>query len=142
MKKLLRFLAIIAICGSVLGCKKTPKADPTPQCTGEWQLSSISVKSVSYAGQAIDIYVSFVSDGNFELYQKIGQGRFRKYTGTWSLSGTTLSGVYSSGKEWGSSYEVSVDDETMTLTSAVAEEVSVYKKSSIPESVKAEAYEE
>jgi hypothetical protein len=77
---------------------------------------------------------------SFELYQMVGQGRFRKYTGTWKLEGNILSGTYSSKKAWGSTYVISVDDSTLKLTSVVSGEVDTYRKASIPESIKKEAY--
>ena len=132
-------LAILLV--ATAGCKKTPKPDPVPSCVGEWQLSQIETKSVSYAGQTVDVYVSFLEEGTFELYQMVGQGRFRKYTGSWSLDGSVLSGTYSNKKAWGSTYQVSGENGTLVLTSEKSGEVDTYRKTSIPESVKAEAYE-
>ena len=90
----------------------------------------------------MDVYLSFAEEGTFELYQMIGQGRFRKFSGSWAYEEGLLTGTYKSGKAWGSSYEVSVDGETLTLTASVSGEVDSYKKASIPESVIAEAYEQ
>lgn len=126
---------------AVTACKKGPQEDPTPSCVGEWQMSNIEVKSVSYAGQTLDVYLAFREDGSFELYQMMGQGRFRKYSGQWTLEGNVLSGKYSSKKPWGSTYEVSADGETLTLTSVESGEKDTYQKTTIPESVKQEAYE-
>lgn len=122
--------------------KNGDKPAAGPSCVGEWQLTNVAVKSVTYAGQEVDVYVAFQEGGSFELYQMVGQGRYRKYTGTWNLDGTMLSGKYSSKKDWGSSYEVSLKDDNLVLTSSVSGEVSTYRKVSIPESIKSAAYQE
>ncbi len=141
MKKVLYF-AIVAVATLLLaGCKKDKEEDNAPACVGEWQLSNIAVKSVTYADQKVDVYLNLQEGGSFEVYQMIGQGRFRRYTGTWKLEGTLLSGTYSSKKPWGSSYQVSADGNTLTLTSTTSGEVDTYTKTTIPASVKEEAYD-
>ena len=142
MKKLFSILAIAVILLAGVSCKKESKKEKTPPVIGEWKLEQIVSKSVQYAGQEIDIYVSFAKDGSFELYQMVGQGRFRKFTGTWKLSGSTLSGAYSSGKSWGSDYRIAAEGETLSLTAAVGGDESIYIKTIIPESIKNEAHEE
>ena len=122
-------------------CHKTPAKPSTPAIVGEWQLSSITVKSVEYAGQTIDVYLGFAQDGTCEVYQMIGQGRFYKYSGTWEISGKTLTGKYSSGKAWATSYEATVEGESLTLVSAKNGETDVYQKVTIPDEIKNEAYE-
>lgn len=104
--------------------------------TGDWNLVNIQTKSATLGGQTVDVYILFSSDKSFTLYQMIGQGRYHKYSGTWSMTGATLTGKYSDGKQWGSSYEVelSSSDSQMTLTSASGE-VDTYKKASIPSDV-------
>ena len=56
--------------------------------------------------------------------------------------GTQLSGKYSSKQDWGSSYDVSLKDDHLVLTSSVSGEVSTYRKVSIPENIKSSAYQE
>ena len=136
------------VLSALAGCKKEPEPEPVLNCVGEWHLDQIEVRSVSYSGETVDVYVAFLEDQkedgsvvrSFELYQMVGQGRLRKYTGTWKLGGNILSGTYSSKKAWGSTYEVSVDGGTLKLTSVVSGEVDTYRKASIPESIKKEAY--
>ena len=134
--------ALFAMLCILTACKKGDEDKPAagPSCVGEWQLSEVAVKSVTYAGQEVDVYVAFLESGSFELYQMVGQGRYRKYTGTWNMDGTVLSGKYSSKKDWGSSYDVSQEGDKLVLTSKVSGEVNTYKKTSIPESIKSSAY--
>lgn len=139
MKKILSLLAMALLIA--VSCHKGPEKPKTPAIVGEWELGSITLKSVDYSGQTLDVYLSFAEDGSFVLYQMIGQGRFYRYTGTWTISGSILSGKYASGKDWASSYEFSVADEKLTLVSTVSGETDVYQKVAIPESVKEEAYE-
>lgn len=143
MKTKSLLLVLFTMLGILVGCKKEDEKTPTgPSCVGEWELTDIAVKSVTYAGQEVSVYLAFLENGNFELYQMVGQGRYRKYTGTWTLEGTTLSGKYSSKKAWGSSYEISRDNDKLVLTSAVSGEADTYKATSIPENVKSAAFQE
>ncbi len=112
------------------------KDDMPVDITGEWNLVNVQTKAATLGGQTVDVYISFSGDKSFTMYQMIGTGRYRKYSGTWALSGTTLTGKYSDGKQWGSSYEVELasSNSQLTLTSESGE-VDTYKKSSIPADV-------
>lgn len=127
---------------SFAACNKDQSSNSAASVVGEWQLSKIDVKSVSYAGQTVEVYLSLQKEGGFELYQMVGQGRFRKFTGSWKLEGKTLSGTYASNKAWGSTYTVSSSGDNLVLTSDVSGEVNTYQKATIPASVKEEAYEQ
>lgn len=109
--------------------------------TGDWRLSKIETKA-SIGGAEVDVYLRFTSDKKFEMYQMIGTGRYRAYSGTWTLTGSVLSGTYSDGKKWGASYDVAVSGSTLTLTSKTSNpEKDTYTKSSIPASVINDAIE-
>ena len=84
----------------------------------------------------MNVYVSFTQDGKFELYQQLGTGWYQYHSGTWTLSGTTLSGQYPTGKAWGSSYTVTQSGNTLTLTTPSGNETDTYTKTTIPDSVK------
>lgn len=88
-----------------------------------------------------DIYLSLGSDQNFELYQKVGDGRHRVYKGIWSADNASgiLSGKYNDGSVWGSSYKVTLseDGESMTLAAEKAsDKEQVYQRCTIPAEVK------
>ena len=84
-----------------------------------------------------DIYLQLNKDKTFELYQKIGEGRYRKYAGTYTLTDAILSGKYSDGAEWGSSYAVSFEGEVLVLTAQNGSaEVCKYEKKSLSQSDK------
>ena len=48
--------------------------------------------------------------------------------GTWELAGSTLTGKYSNGKAWGSSYQISVENSTLTMIPESESEVYSYRK--------------
>lgn len=134
-----KFLLMAACALALVACKKDDGGDPTPTpatgVVGIWELSSVTTKAVVGDVQ-VSVYVDFTNGGNFTLYQKIGEGRYTKFTGTYTLtSDGKLSGSYSGGSSWGP-YDAAVSGETLTLTSAGGKEVDTYKKiSAIPENV-------
>ena len=130
MKKLLLILAaLMAI--TATGCKKDENPiDCKATLPGEWHCMPEGLDS--------EVYASFEENGNFDLYQRLGEGRYRHYTGTWTCEGNTLSGSYSDGNAWGSSYQMAFTDEnTMVLTALNgSEEKMTYLRESIPSDVK------
>ena len=135
MKRIYMAAALLLLCLITAGCPD-PK-DEVLDITGEWQLSQISTKA-SIGGQNVDVYVAFNEDGSFEMYQMLGTGRFRKFTGTWSLLEKVLSGSYSDGGQWASDYNVTMDEShtTLTLTTLDGSETDTYRKQAIPADVK------
>lgn len=116
-------MLLMAACGE--------KPAPTEQeiICGEWHSTSLAVSG--------DIYLDFNDDKTFEMYQKIGDGAYRLYRGTWNLENDVLSGKYNDNESWAASYDVDVDGRNMTLTSKNdAAEVSKYSSCTIPEEVK------
>lgn len=103
------------------------KEDYPALIEGEWH----------YATDECDIYISFTSEGSFELFQRLGEGRYRLYNGSWRLKEETLSGEYNDGNPWGSSYKVSFEgSDKMTLTANNgSKEAITYTRKSIPEEV-------
>lgn len=130
MKKILFFISALIImvsCGDKGG--KQPELTLEDKLCTDWHSTSLSLEA--------DIYISFADNNTFELYQKIVEGAYRLYRGTWNLEEDILTGKYNDGEDWAAAYQISIDGETLTMTSKndVAE-VSVYKKTVIPSSVK------
>ena len=136
MKKNINLIMAV-LCAALLfvGCgkeKDTPKVNNATKIVGEWHCAP--------DGYDVDVYVAFDADGSFEEYQRLGEGRYRHYAGTWSVDKSVLSGVYADGTEWGSTYTLSFEGETMTLTANnESAEAIVYTKTTIPAEVKDEA---
>ena len=143
-KKIMRktIYILFAILGMSLfaGCDDDKKDNNTPlakQLVGEWRLTSWT----GQAPQVFDAYIAF-DGGSFTIYQKIESVKYQKYTGSYLLKGDVLSGNYSDNTPWGSSYTVTADESsnTITLTStADTGDVCVYTRATIPESVKNDA---
>ena len=138
MKKNINLIMAV-LCAALLfvGCgkeKDTPKVNNATKIVGEWHCAP--------EGYDVDVYVAFDAAGSFEEYQRLGEGRYRHYAGTWSVDKSVLSGVYADGTEWGSTYTLSFEGEIMTLTANnESAEAIVYTKTTIPAEVKDEAIE-
>lgn len=109
-----------------------PQVSLTEQVTGEWHCS--------FPEADADIYLDMSEDSSFELYQRIGDGRYRLYRGTWNLdeASAKLTGKYNDGESWGSGYAVSVSEDgtVMTLVPESGQEEHRYMSESIPEEVR------
>lgn len=144
-----------------------PLGEETPviDISGEWKLESVgnldgNVEIKSTGEFELSVYLAFDEDGNFELFQRLGERRYRSYSGTWTLEGNVLSGLYG-GKQstpWATSYAVKIEDDGAVLVMSplkdkepsVSEEdrpdssgdvndVMRYIREPVPESVRAEA---
>ena len=140
MKRFLTLASLMMLALSFLSASCEPDPKDTPLVLeGQWQITQLTTKAVTIGDQQVDVYIAFSGDGSFDLYQMLGTGRYRKFTGSWTLTDNhLLSGSYSGGKEWASTYEVTMDDAQtqMTLTStATPQEVSTYRKQPIPQDV-------
>lgn len=137
------FLCVPCACVALLSsCGKEPTADSGLKgLEGEWKLESFA--DVPASEEEIAVYIKF-EKGRFELFQKLGGGHYSKYDGTYSVSGTVLSGKYSDGVAFGSSYRIEIKGDAMTMHSIASSqtsvlEVCVYVRSSIPDSVRKDA---
>ncbi len=133
MKRLIYiFVALLLVVTP--GCKKNgSEATTATKLVGQWHCIAEELN----VAEDIDVYVEFMADKSFNLYQKVGQGRHRHFTGTWSVSGDVLSGLYADGSEWGSSYAVEFSGmDAMKLTAKNgSKEVMTYTRETIPAEV-------
>lgn len=131
IRRIVLFFAVAALC-TLSSCKKD--ADVSGSIVGEWELSYVDfvTRSALVGDETVTVYLSFAGDGTFALYQIIGEGRAASFSGTWRLSEDILSGAYSDGTKWSSSYEVSVEKDRLTLTTEDGNDVFVYKSCTIP----------
>ncbi|MBR3827584.1 MAG: lipocalin family protein [Alistipes sp.] len=134
MRRLIYAMVALAIVGLAAGCNKNkedegPKGDNRDmRLVGSWHCTAEEFST--------EVYVAFTEDGAFDLYQRLGEGRYRFYDGTWQYDGTTLTGTYSDATAWGDSYTVAyLDDNTMTLTTTLTEETMTYTREEIPAEV-------
>ena len=76
---------------------------------GDWYYESAE------ADMPLQIYVSFAKDRSFQLFQKDGEGAFRRYVGTYTYDGTVLDGVYSDKVQWKEAKMVSREGDILVL---------------------------
>ena len=133
MKKIISnviFATVVAL--GLISCEKT---DPNlEKIAGEWYLQE----------ENVEVYISFNTDGTFELYQNISVNegtnapRYRLYKGMFTYDGTLLKGVYSDDSQWAYTYQATVsgDNLTMAFTDNGKEFVRTYVRKSIPFTVR------
>lgn len=155
MKKLFALAAVLLTIAACGGKDNPDTPSPTPggggsggggstttkvDVTGSWELSGVETK-VSVGSVNVSVYITFDSGGSFTLYQKIGEGRYSVFTGTYTMSSDNkLSGKYSNNAAWGP-YTAAMASGKLTLTSAGGKEVDTYTKiSSIPAAVSGNTY--
>ena len=129
MKKLL-YITLFALV-AFAGCSKPDAEKPLTlehKLCNEWRGSELSVDAA--------IYISFLADGTFELYQKMDDV-FELRRGTWTLTGDVLSGKYNDGEDWAADYTVSVDGNKLTMVSKnEGAEAGTYVQCTIPSVIK------
>ena len=125
MKKLLYIFTITVL--ALAGCQKEKTLKENICC--EWRGAELSADA--------GIYINFIANGNFELYQKLNSEYFELKKGQWSLDGNILSGIYDDQEPWSTSYKVSVVGNKLTMIAQDGtNETNVYVKTTIPDGVK------
>ena len=112
-------------------------AEGLDKIVNEWVLISWGGEDAKYR-----VYIDFNDDNTFTIYQQVYSLNYVMYTGTYTLSGSTLSGVYDDGSVWKTDYQAAITNEGTLLSLTSIEEVStvgVYSTTVIPEDVKVEA---
>ena len=138
INKILMLLCVAFLSISCGGKKGSDGPQVSSAIIAEWHLVSVSGIASSAVPQ---VYISFAADGTFEMYQKVGSVmRYRKYDGTYTVSGNVVAGKYKDGETWGSDYAVSFDGELLVMTAKNgSEEVCKYEKKALSPSDKANA---
>jgi hypothetical protein len=128
MKRIINILLI----GAALilsACGEGGKESKALDITGTWELTGIEItKAAQLGSETIEVSITFNPDKTFSLSQTLGSGRPKDFSGTWQLTDTILTGKYSNGKAWGSSYEVTINGTEMTMTPEGGAEIYTYKK--------------
>lgn len=138
MKKIL--YVIMALFTLLLAsCNKENQPLNSDSLKGTWNLEQIDGVS---AGE-LSVWMEF-SETSFDIYQRLGNKvSYEHYNGTWSLVKGVLSGKYSDGKPWASSYNATITDGVQLRLEAVGSgEVSTYRKSNMPSEVREQVISE
>ena len=136
MKTIFKFILALSVFAAAVSCgEKDNGPAVSEKIVAEWHL--VGVSGMTSVPQ---VYVNFSQDLSFELYQKVGEGRYRKYEGTYTVAGSVVSGQYSDGEKWGSDYKASFEGDNMVLTAQNgSEEACTYEKKALSETDKADA---
>jgi hypothetical protein len=118
MKKIIvKIFALLSLVAAFVGCQKDETNPELAKVTGQWHYNNGQTGAT-----LVDVYLVFNADNSFELYQKLGEGAYRKYTGTFAIENNLLSGKYSDGTPWAAAYTVKNDGGFLYLTSNVVTE--------------------
>ena len=134
MKKILYIISAIATLLFASSCEK--ESGVLNQLAGEWHCT------VEESGVTQDVYLSLGTDGQFEMYQKTGEGPYWYSSGKYTLDTETmvLSGVYSDKYPWKYSYKVAVSASSLQMTAVENETYVVsYSKETIHAEVRAKS---
>ena len=138
MKKIIRIMIIAALFCAAVSCKKAPETSTA--IVAEWHLVEMTGAGTSALPE---VYIDFKADYSFEIYQKVGEGRFRRYDGTYAVAEDIVTGEYSDGEDWGCSYTASFEADGEVLAMTADEkgrgEVCRYEKASLDQKEKDEA---
>jgi len=131
--------ALAALTFAFSGCKPDNPEEggeqtPKSPLAGTWELTAVSTK-VAVGNVDVSVYLVF-TEKDFEIYQKIGEGRYTKFDGTYVYGADkNLSGKYSNERPWGP-YAVEFASDNKTLTLSIGNESDTYKKiDAVPQTV-------
>lgn len=137
MKRIANIILTLAaaVCMAV-SCQKD-EASLDRALVGTWHLDVTTVDGTELNAD-VDVYLVLNSDKTFALYQKTGSQdkRYDLYTGNCEAESGVLTGTYSNGTPWGSSYKYKASGSSLTLTSSDNMEEQVYVKESLPTDMK------
>ena len=97
---------------------------------GDWYYETVE------SDVPVQVYVSFANDMTFQLFQKVGDGAFRRYTGTYTFDGTVLDGVYSDKSTWKEAKNVTIDGDILTAVGVKTGETITYVRKLVPATVR------
>ncbi len=129
MKRILNIIFTIVLLASAVSCGKD---DPEVKAglAGEWKLVSWN----NATPDAFTIYLELLSDGRFNIYQKLQTSTFERKSGTFDSAGDVFKGKYNDGSDLASSYNFELNGDVLTFTSVVDPTVvSIYKRTPIPD---------
>ena len=121
-------LAVAAVL-AFASCVKSEDA-VVKELAGDWYYETVE------ADTPVQVYVSFAKDMTFELYQKVGEGAFRKYSGIYTFDGTLLDGVYSDKAPWKEAKTVTIDGDSLTAVGVKTGETITYVRKLVPATVR------
>lgn len=120
------FATFVAL--GLASCTKTDKN--LEKISGEWYWQGTE------ANVSLEVYLAFKTDNTFDIFQKIGDGAFRHYTGTYTYDGVNLTGVYSDKTAWKYSYQAQVNGDNLVMNYVGEDKSLTYTRKNIPFTVR------
>ena len=114
---------------ALASCVKSEEA-LVKNLAGDWYYETVE------SDVPVQVYVSFAKDMTFQLFQKVGDGAFRRYTGTYTFDGTVLDGVYSDKSTWKEAKNVTIDGDILTAVGVKTGETITYVRKLVPATVR------
>ena len=114
---------------ALASCVKSEEA-LVKKLSGDWYYETVE------SDVPVQVYVSFAKDMTFQLFQKVGDGAFRRYIGTYTFDGTLLDGVYSDKTEWKEAKTVTIDGDVLTALGVKTGETITYVRKLVPATVR------
>lgn len=134
------------VCLSEITTIAIPEEDtptpPTPPVGGDADTSAIAgcwhLSQWRGSEPSFDIYLSITNDGVVSLYQRLTSREWELYHSTVNYANGIISGVYSDGVAWSTSYSVTATEESMTwIDTADSTDISIYTRAELPADVNA-----
>lgn len=130
MKTIVNKILLVAAAVLVLAsCVKSEEA-AVKKIAGDWFYETVESEV------PVQVYASFAKDMTFQLFQKVGDGAFRRYTGTFTFDGTVLNGVYSDKTPWKEAKSVTVDGDVLVMVGMTTGESITYVRKLVPATVR------
>jgi hypothetical protein len=114
---------------ALASCVKSEEA-LVKKLAGDWYYETVE------SDVPVQVYVSFANDMTYQLFQKVGDGAFRRYTGTYTFDGTVLDGVYSDKSTWKEAKNVTIDGDILTAVGVKTGETITYVRKLVPATVR------
>jgi hypothetical protein len=106
-----------------------PTGGDTSAIEGVWHLTEWRGVTPSF-----EVYMDITATGGITLYQRIESRNWDIYTSSVALNDGVVCGTYTDGVAWGSAYNVTITESSMTWVSVNdATDVSVYTRAELPE---------
>lgn len=98
---------------------------------GTWKLTSWRGDTPNF-----EVYLDIAASGDVTLWQKIDSREWSCYESVTTLSNNVISGTYSDGIAWSTSYDVAVEGDNMTWTATIdSTDISVYSRAELPDTL-------
>lgn len=113
-------------------------APPTPPITGNADTSDIAgdwhLTQWRGSEPSFDVYLSITDNGVVSLFQRLTTHEWQTFFSAVGYDNGVISGEYTDGVKWGSSYYVEVNGDSMTWTSTTDNsDISVYTRCTLPD---------